>query len=59
MKNVPFETFKQRVEKFREVLQIIEGKKLRPMMYYPIWERDFENFVKNINKFYGENSIIF
>ncbi len=59
MKNVSLEVFKERVEKFREILQIIEDKKLRPMMYFPIWERDFENFVKNINKFYWENSIVF
>ncbi len=59
MKNTSLEVFLSRVNKFREILQIIEQKKLYQMMYYPIWERDFEAFIKGINKFYGENTLIF
>lgn len=58
MKNVTFDIFEQRVSKYVAVVSIIEDKKLKNYIFYPIWEYDFLQFLSKINQFYWESPII-
>lgn len=59
MKNVPFETFEKRVANFKKILDLIEVHSLKPFLYFDVWDRDFEKFIKSINKFYWTPNEIF
>lgn len=58
MKDISFDVFEWRVNMYAETVHIIEDKKLKKYIFYPIREYDFLQFLKNINKFYGEISLI-
>ena len=52
------EDFKARVEKFKNIRDLIVDKKAQKYFYYPIRTRTLEEFMKNINKFYWDNSLV-
>lgn len=56
--NTTWEDFDQRISKYVEVISLIEDKKLKNYIYYPIREYDFLQFLSKINQFYGEVSLI-
>lgn len=52
------EDFKARVEKFKNIRDLIVDKKAQKYFYYPIRTRTLEEFLTNINKFYWDNSLV-
>lgn len=55
---VAIEDFSSRVEKFVAIKDLIVMKKAEKYFFFPIWDWTLQDFLKHVNKFYGEDSVI-
>lgn len=58
LKNVSDNEFELRVKKFVFIKNLIQNTKSEKYFFFQIQERDLITFIKNINKFYGEDTVI-
>ena len=58
IRSVAIEDFSSRVEKFVAIKDLIVKKKAEKYFYFPVRDWTLQEFLKNINKFYGEDSVI-
>lgn len=58
IRSVAVEDFSSRVEKFVTIKDLIVMKKAEKYFFFPIWDWTLQDFLKHINKFYGEDSVI-
>lgn len=56
--SISVDEFKARVEKFAVIRDLIVNRKKEKCFYFQIWNWTLENFLENINKFYGKDSLI-
>ena len=58
IRSVAVEDFSSRVEKFVAIKDLIVMKKAEKYFFFPIWDWTLQDFLKHVNKFYGEDSVI-
>ena len=58
IRSVAIEDFSSRVEKFVAIKDLIVRKKAEKYFFFPIWDWTLQDFLKHVNKFYGEDSVI-
>lgn len=58
IRSVAVEDFSSRVEKFVAIKDLIVRKKAEKYFFFPIWDWTLQDFLKHVNKFYGEDSVI-
>ena len=58
IRSVAIEDFSSRVEKFVAIKDLIVMKKAEKYFFFPIWDWTLQDFLKHVNKFYGEDSVI-
>ena len=58
IRSVAVEDFSSRVEKFVAIKDLIVRKKAEKYFFFPIWDWTLHDFLKHVNKFYGEDSVI-
>ena len=56
--SISVDEFKARVEKFAVIRDLIVNRRKEKCFYFQIWNWTLENFLENINKFYGKDSLI-
>ncbi len=58
IRSVAIEDFSSRVEKFVAIKDLIVRKKAEKYFFFPVWDWTLQDFLKHVNKFYGEDSVI-
>lgn len=58
IRSVAIEDFSSRVEKFVAIKDLIVRKKAEKYFFFHIWDWTLQDFLKHVNKFYGEDSVI-
>lgn len=58
IRSVAIQDFASRVEKFVAIKDLIVRKKAEKYFFFPVWDRTLQDFLKYVNKFYGEDSVI-
>lgn len=58
IRSVAVEDFSSRVEKFVAIKDLIVMKKAEKYFFFPVWDWTLQDFLKHVNKFYGEDSVI-
>lgn len=58
IRSVAIEDFSSRVEKFVAIKDLILRKKAEKYFFFPVWDWTLQDFLKHVNKFYGEDSVI-
>ena len=58
IRSVAVEDFSSRVEKFVAIKDLIVMKKAEKYFFFPIWDWTLQDFLRHVNKFYGEDSVI-
>lgn len=58
IRSVAITDFSSRVEKFVAIKDLIVRKKAEKYFFFPVWDWTLQDFLKHVNKFYGEDSVI-
>lgn len=58
IRSVAITDFSSRVEKFIAIKDLIVRKKAEKYFFFPVWDWTLQDFLKHVNKFYGEDSVI-